>query len=79
MAKKENAPTAADQNPEGENFDATKMLTENGAKGTVIRYTDRMKIELIKDTMYQKKGKVYSPAKVKALAMIQQGLAKEVK
>lgn len=60
-------------------FDAKKMLLDNGAKGTIIRYTDRMKVEVVKATKYYKVGDVLNPHKVKAEALIDQGIAKEYK
>lgn len=79
MAKENKPQLAEDQNAEGTNFDAKAMLKENGEKKTVIKFKDRLKVELIKDTVYQKKGKIYSPHKVKAEALVAQGLAKFVK
>jgi len=82
MADKKAAATAApstDRNEDGINVDAKGMLLENGAKGTVIRYTDRVKIRLLKDTLYQKAGKEYSPHKVKADYLVKEGIAEYVK
>jgi len=61
------------------NFDAKEMLKENADKGTVIRFSDRTEVRLLKDTIYQKAGKVYSPHKVKAEALVKQGIAEYVK
>lgn len=61
------------------NFDAKEMILDNTANKTVIRYADRLKIRLLKNTVYQKAGKVYSPHKIKAEAMVKQGLAEYVK
>jgi len=60
-------------------FDAKAMLKENGEAKTVIRYADRLTVKLLKDTQFQKAGKVYSPHKVKALALVKQGIAELVK
>lgn len=80
MAEKAKATKVAeDQNPEGTSFDAKAMLLENAEKQTVIKYSDRLTVKLLKDTVYQKAGKVYSPHKVKALALVEQGLAELVK
>lgn len=81
MAQKEETAkkTAEDQNAEGTAFNAKEMIAENSEKKTVISYTDRIKVRLLKDTVYQKKGKVYSPHKIKAEALIKQGLAEKVK
>lgn len=80
MSTKEKAAApASDRNEEGVNVDAKAMLIENGEKGTVIRYTDRVKVRLLKDTKYMKEGKVYSPHKVKADWLIKNKIAEAVK
>lgn len=80
MAKEEKATTVAeDQNPNGTNFDAKKMIEENTEKKTKVKFTDRVKVRLLKDTVYQKAGKEYSPHKVKAEALVNQGIAEYVK
>jgi len=79
MAKENTIKTDEDQNPDGTNFDAKAMLVENGKNKTVIKYRDRVEVELIKDTLYQKKGKVYSPHRVKAEALVAQLIAKYTK
>ena len=68
-----------DQNPGGVNFDAKEMLLENSKKGTKVKYADRLTIRLLKDTLYQKEGKVYSPHKIKAEALVSKGIAEYVK
>ena len=60
-------------------FSAKAMLLENAEAGTKIRYNDRLKVEIVKATKYYKEGKIISPHKVKALALIKAGIAKEVK
>jgi hypothetical protein len=60
-------------------FDAKKMLLDNGAKGTKIRYNDRMQVEVVKNTKHYNVGDVLNPHKVKAEALIEQGIAKEYK
>ena len=70
---------AEDQNEDATAFDAKAMIAENSEKKTVIKYADRVKVKLLKDTVYQKAGKVYSPHRIKAEAMIKQGLAEKVK
>ena len=80
MADKEKAKKLAeDQNAEGTAFDAKAMISENAENKTVIKYAERVKVKLLKDTVYQKAGKVYSPHKIKAEALIKQGLAERVK
>lgn len=70
---------AEDQNAEGTAFDAKAMISENAENKTVIKYADRVKVRLLKDTVYQKAGKVYAPHRIKAEALIKQGLAEKVK
>lgn len=78
--KKENVKKLAeDQNPDGTAFDAKAMIAENSEKGTKVKFTDRVKVKLLKDTVYQKAGKEYSPHKIKAEALVKQGLAEYVK
>jgi len=64
---------------EGVGFDAKAMIAKNSEAKTVIKYADRLEIRLLKDTTYQKAGKVYSPHKIKAEAMVKQGIAEFVK
>lgn len=68
-----------DQNPKGTNFDSKKMIEENTEKKTKVKFTDRVKVRLLKDTIYQKKGKEYSPHRVKAEALVEQKIAEYVK
>ena len=60
-------------------FDSKAMLLENGAAGTKIRYNDRLKVEIVTATKHYKVGKIISPHKIKGLALIKAGIAKEVK
>ena len=78
MAKVEKV-LAEGQNEGGENFDAKAMLLKNSEEGTKIKYTDRLTVKLVKDTLYQKAGKVYSPHKIKAQALVDAGIAEFVK
>ncbi|WP_295677341.1 hypothetical protein [uncultured Empedobacter sp.] len=78
MAKEEKK-VSEGQNPDGVNFDAKEMISTNAEAKTVIRYADRKTVKLLKDTTYQKKGKVYSPHKIKAEALVKQGIAEYVK
>lgn len=77
--KEKVAGVGEDQNPEGANFDAKKMIEENTEKKTKVKFADRVKVRLLKDTIYQKAGKEYSPHRVKAEALVSQGLAEYVK
>lgn len=60
-------------------FNAKAMLLENAEKGTKIKYSDRKKVEIVKETKHYKVGMVVTPHLVKAEALIKQGIAKEVK
>ncbi len=79
MAKSNTPQVVDDQNPDGVNFDAKAMLSDNAKKGTIIKFTDRREVRLLKDTLYQKSGKVYSPHAVKAEALVKQGIAEYTK
>jgi len=60
-------------------FDAKAMLTENGEKGTVIRYADRVKLVITQETRHYKEGQIITPHKVMGEALVKQGIAKEYK
>jgi len=60
-------------------FSSKAMLLENAKKGTVIKYSDRKTVEIIKETKHYKVGFITSPHLVKADALIAQGIAKEYK
>jgi len=75
MAKKEETP----QEELANGFDSKAMLAENGAKKTVIRYADRVKLEIIQATRHYKEGQIINPHKVMGEALVKQGIAKEVK
>lgn len=60
-------------------FDSITMLKEAAEKNVKMRYKDRMTIRRTSDTQYFKAGQIHSPSKVKALALIKQGLAEKVK
>lgn len=56
-------------------FDSKAMLLENGKKGTIIRYGDRVKLKIIKETRHYKEGKIITPHKVMGEALVKQGIA----
>lgn len=60
-------------------FDSITMLKEAADNHVKMKYKDRMTVRRTTDTMYFKEGQVHSPSKVKALALIKQGLAEKVK
>jgi len=67
------------QKSEVASFSSRAMLLENAKKGTKIFYSDRLKVEIVKETRHYKVGMVLSPHKVKGEALINQGIAKEYK
>lgn len=75
MAKEKQ--TTEDLLPNG--FDSKAMLAENGAKKTVIRYADRMKLRIVTATRHYAEGQIITPHKVMGEALIKQGIAEEVK
>lgn len=60
-------------------FDSKAMLLENGKKGTVIRYNDRVRLKIIKETRHYKEGKIITPHKVMGEALVKQGIAEVAK
>lgn len=68
-----------EDNKEVASFDSKKMLLDAGSKETKFRYTDRMKVEIVKATKHYNVGDVNEPHVVKAKALIDQGIAKEYK
>lgn len=60
-------------------FNVKAMLLENAEKGTKIKYSDRKKVEIVKETKHYKVGMIVNPHLVKADALIKQGIAKAIK
>lgn len=60
-------------------FDTKSMLSEAAQNKTKMKYKDRMTVRRTTNTAYFKEGQIHSPSKVKALALIKQGLAEKVK
>lgn len=58
-------------------FSSKEMLKDNADKKTKIRYTDRLKVEILYDTQFYKAGQIINPHKVKGEALIKQGIAKK--
>lgn len=78
MAEEKEAPDAA--NPELDNgFDSKAMLTENGKKGTIVKYADRVKLQVVKATRHYREGQIITPHKVMGEALVKQGVAKAYK
>lgn len=68
----------ARQKEEGAEFSSKEMLTSNADAKTKIRYTDRLKVEILHDTQFYKAGQIINPHKVKGEALVKQGIAKKV-
>lgn len=47
--------------------------------GTIIRYGERKKVEIVKATKHYNVGDVINPHKIMGEALIEQGIAKEAK
>ena len=60
-------------------FNAKEMLSENAVKGTKVTFTDRLKVEVIKDTAYYRVGDILEPHAVVGQALVDQGIAKKIK
>lgn len=58
-------------------FDAKKMLADAAEESRKIKYTDRLKVVIVKETRFYKKGQVINPAKIKGEALISQGIAEK--
>lgn len=72
------------ENPKAEDrkeivMDSKNMLKNAANNGTKIKYTDRVKLEILKDTKYYKKGQIVSPHKVVADELVKKKVAKKVK
>jgi len=60
-------------------MDAKAMLKRNANEKRKIKYGERMKVEIIADTKYYKKGQIHNPHVVMAEQLIKDKIAKEVK
>lgn len=56
-----------------------EMLTENAKNNTKIKYNDRLKVEIVKETKHYKEGQIITPHRTIALFLIEKGIAKEVR
>ena len=62
-----------------EKFDSKVMLKKANEKKLKIRYTDRVALEIIKETKHYKIGKKITPHKLVADELVSLGIAKVVK
>lgn len=60
-------------------FSSKQMIAENAKKETVIKYADRLEVEIVKATKHYSVGDIINPHLIKGKALISQGIAKEVK
>ena len=62
-----------------EKFDAKVMLDKANENKLKIRYTDRVTLEIVKETKHYKLGKVITPHKLVADELVSLGIAKVIK
>lgn len=75
--KKKQTPPDAEGNLDLANgFDSKAMLAENGKKRTIVKYNDRLKLEIVADTRHYRAGQIITPHKVMGEALVKQGIAK---
>ena len=60
-------------------FDSKKVGKESAKKSLKIRRNDRVRVEILEDTTFYKKGQIVEPHRVYAESMIADKIAKEVK
>lgn len=60
-------------------FDSKAMIDRHAKAETVITYSDRKTVEIIKSTEFYTAGQVINPHKIMADELILQGIAKEAK
>jgi hypothetical protein len=60
-------------------MDSKEMLKRNAKAGRKIKYSDRIKLEIITNTKHYKKGQIINPHVVMGEQLIKDKIAKEVK
>lgn len=60
-------------------FDSKAMIAKHAEAGTVVKYAERIKVEIVKATKHYKVGQVINPHKIMGDELIAQGIAKEAK
>lgn len=60
-------------------MNSEEMIETNAKNGTVIKYGDRVKLEVVKDTTFYKKGQIINPHKVMGEQLVKDGICKEAK
>jgi len=69
----------AKETPVKSAFSAKEMLREANEKKTVIKYGERVTLEIIENTKHYTKGQTIAPHKLVAEQLIKNKIAKEVK
>lgn len=59
-------------------IDAPKVLKESAEKSRIIKRTDRMTLEVLRDTKYYTKGQIITPHPVLGEELVKNKVAKEV-
>jgi hypothetical protein len=60
-------------------MDAEAMIAENTKNGTKIKYNDRVKLKVVKDTNFYKAGQVINPHRVIAEQLVKDKIAEIIK
>lgn len=67
----------ANEKKTAKTYSSKSMIKEHGAKGTKVKYTDRLAVEILEDTQFYRKGQVIKPHKVKGEELVRLGIAKK--
>lgn len=59
--------------------DTKAMLKDLGEKRAKVRFNDRIKIEILEDTQFYKKGQVVTPHRTFGELLIKEKIGKEIK
>lgn len=73
MAEEKKAPKGK------EVMDAKKVLKTASEQGRKVKRTDRMELEILKDTKFYKKGQIVTPHPVLGEELVAKKIAKELK
>lgn len=57
-------------------FDSKAMIEKHAKAETIIRYSDRVQVEIIKSTKHYHIGQLINPHKIMGEELIAQGIAK---
>lgn len=59
--------------------DSKKLLKNLASEKRVIKFNDRIELEIVKDTRFYKKGQIIKPHRVFGEELVKNRIAKEVK